>query len=75
MSSEQGRQHAYTDRVAVNERGDVADKGAAATLWCASATEPTKTQWQYLKIPQEAFELLQPSRLADLKALHPSMLF
>lgn len=78
----------YPDFVAVDDKGvrwlletkgaetdDVQHKDAAATQWCANATELTKTQWQYLKIPQKAFELLQPSRLADLKALQPAMLF
>jgi hypothetical protein len=53
----------------------VPHKDAAATQWCENATQLTKTQWQYLKIPQKAFELLQPRRLADLKALSPVTLF
>ena len=57
------------------ETDEVAHKDAAATQWCANATQLTKTQWQYLKIPQKAFELLQPSRLADLKALQQAKLF
>jgi len=57
------------------ETDDVAYKDAAATQWCENATQLTKTQWQYLKVPQKAFELLQPSRLADLKALQPMKLF
>ena len=57
------------------ETDDVAHKDAAATQWCENATQLTKTKWQYLKIPQKAFELLQPSRLADLKALSPMKLF
>jgi hypothetical protein len=54
---------------------DVAHKDAAATQWCDNATTLTKTLWEYLKIPQKAFEVLQPSRLAELKALAPSKLF
>lgn len=57
------------------ETEDVAHKDAAATRWCENATLLTKTPWQYLKIPQKAFELLQPSRLTDLKALQPKILF
>jgi len=57
------------------ETDDVPHKDAAATQWCENATQLTKTQWQYLKIPQKAFELLQPRRLADLKALSPVTLF
>jgi type III restriction enzyme len=78
----------YPDFVAVDDHGvrwlletkgaetdEVAHKDAAATQWCENATQLTKTQWQYLKIPQKAFDLLQPSRLADLKALQAAMLF
>ena len=78
----------YPDFVAVDGKGvrwlletkgaetdDVAYKDAAATQWCENATQLTKTQWQYLKVPQKGFEVLQPSRLADLKALQPAMLF
>jgi type III restriction enzyme len=74
----------YPDFVAVDDRGtrwlletkgaemdDVSYKDAAATQWCENATALTKTQWQYLKVPQKAFELLQPNRLADLMALSP----
>jgi len=78
----------YPDFVALDDHGvrwlletkgaetdEVAHKDAAATQWCQNATELTKTPWQYLKVPQKAFELLQPSRLADLKALQPAKLF
>ncbi len=78
----------YPDFVAVDHHGvrwlletkgaetdDVSHKDAAATQWCENATQLTKVQWQYLKIPQKAFEVLQPSRLADLKALIPLKLF
>ena len=78
----------YPDFVAVDDHGvrwlletkgaeteDVSHKDAAATLWCDNATQLTKVHWQYLKIPQKAFEVLQPSRLSDLKALSPLKLF
>ena len=78
----------YPDFVAVDDKGvrwlletkgaetdDVPHKDAAATQWCENATMLTKTQWQYLKVPQKAFEALQPSRLADLKALSSAVLF
>lgn len=78
----------YPDFVAVDGKGvrwlletkgaetdDVAHKDTAAAQWCENATLLTKTPWQYLKIPQKAFEVLQPSRLADLKALQPAKLF
>lgn len=53
------------------ETDDVAYKDAAAIQWCDNATHLTKAKWQYLKVPQKGFELLQPSRLADLNALRP----
>jgi type III restriction enzyme len=78
----------YPDFVAVDDHGtrwlletkgmetdDVAHKDAAATQWCDNATALTKTRWEYLKIPQKAFEVLQPTRLAELKALAPATLF
>jgi type III restriction enzyme len=78
----------YPDFVALDDKGvrwlletkgaeteEVAHKDAAAKQWCENATQLTKTQWQYLKVPQKGFEVLQPSRLADLKALQPAKLF
>jgi type III restriction enzyme len=78
----------YPDFVAVDDKGvrwlletkgaetdDVAHKDAAATQWCENATQLTKTQWQYLKVPQKGFEVLQPNRLAELMALQPVKLF
>ena len=75
----------YPDFVAVDDHGvrwlletkgaetdDVAYKDAAAMQWCENASSLTASQWRYLKVPQKAFELLQPSRLADLKALQPT---
>jgi type III restriction enzyme len=57
------------------EIGDVAHKDAAAVRWCESASELTKAQWRYLKVPQKEFEILQPGRLEDLKALGSGNLF
>jgi len=51
------------------ETTDVGHKDIAATNWCENATALTKTQWKYAKIQQKGFEVLQPSRLADLAAL------
>ncbi len=75
----------YPDFVAVDQQGtrwlleskgaeteDVAHKDAAATQWCENATKLSGTKWQYLKVPQKAFELLQPNRLHELKALAPA---
>jgi type III restriction enzyme len=75
----------YPDFVAVDHQGtrwlleskgaetdDVAHKDAAATQWCENATQLSGTKWQYLKVPQKAFELLQPNRLHELKALAPA---
>ena len=74
----------YPDFMAVDDHGvrwlletkgaetdDVAYKDAAAMQWCENASSLTKAQWRYLKVPQKAFEVLQPNRLADLKALQP----
>ena len=51
------------------ETADVSHKDQAAGNWCENATQLTGTSWKYAKIPQKAFEVLQPSRLADLAAL------
>jgi hypothetical protein len=56
------------------ETGEVAHKDAAATQWCENATALTKTNWKYLKVPQKAFETLQPTRLEHLEALRPTTL-
>lgn len=74
----------YPDFVAVDQQGtrwlleskgaeteDVAHKDAAAAQWCENATKLSGTKWQYLKVPQKAFGLLQPNRLHELKALGP----
>lgn len=51
------------------ETGDVAHKDVAAAQWCENARLLTGKKWSYLKIPQKAFETLQPSRLDHLGAL------
>ena len=53
------------------ETPDVARKDAAAILWCENATKLSNIIWKYVKIPQKEFEVLQPSRLAELIALQP----
>ena len=55
------------------ENVDVLRKDVAAVRWCENATKLTETQWKYVKVPQKEFEALQPSRLADLAALVPSL--
>lgn len=57
------------------ETGDVVHKDAAAALWCQNATSLTKQRWGYMKIPQKAFEMLQPSELKHLAALQSGGLF
>ena len=72
----------YPDFVAIDKKGahwlietkgmettDVGHKDLAATHWCENATALTETKWKYVKVPQKAFEVLQPARLADLAAL------
>src|SRR5437868_360884 len=56
------------------ETAEVVYKDSAARNWCENATELAGTKWQYLKIPQKAFEVLQPSKLEHLQALAPSLL-
>lgn len=51
------------------ETAEVSHKDVAAQNWCANATALTGTQWKYAKIPQKAFEVLQPARFSDLAAL------
>ncbi len=50
------------------ENIDVRRKDLAAAQWCENASDLSGTTWQYVKVPQKEFELLQPTRLADLKA-------
>jgi len=74
----------YPDFVAVDDAGthwlletkgaeteDVAHKDIAATQWCANATQLTKIQWKYLKVPQKGFDTLQPNLLQHLAVLGP----
>ncbi|MGA2605951.1 MAG: DEAD/DEAH box helicase family protein [Halobacteriota archaeon] len=55
------------------ENVDVLRKDVAAVRWCENASRLTTTMWKYAKVPQKEFETLQPSRLADLAALVPSL--
>ncbi len=55
------------------ENVDVLRKDVAAVRWCENASKLTDKQWRYAKVPQKEFEALQPSRLADLAALIPSL--
>ncbi|PYV83610.1 MAG: hypothetical protein DMG93_07915 [Acidobacteria bacterium] len=55
------------------ETAEVFHKDLAARNWCENATALTKTQWRYIKVPQKAFEMLQPSRLEQLQALAPAL--
>ncbi len=77
----------YPDFVAVDKEGthwlietkgmeatDVVHKDNAARNWCENATMLTGTRWKYLKIPQKAYETLQPSELDHLRALAPATL-
>ncbi len=42
---------------------EVAMKDNAAQNWCATATELTGVQWNYLKVLQKEFEALRPEGL------------
>jgi len=55
------------------ETAEVVHKDLAARNWCENATGLTKIEWRYIKVPQKAFEVLQPSRLEDLRALEPAV--
>jgi type III restriction enzyme len=57
------------------ETVDVPRKDAAAAAWCENATRLSGATWKYAKVPQKEFETLQPSRLAELTALHSPGLF
>jgi len=41
-------------------------KDRAAINWCKTASELTKTKWQYLKVMQNDFETLHPENFAEL---------
>ena len=51
------------------ENVDVTRKDRGAALWCENATALTGTTWRYLKVPQNAFNQLQPADVADLAVL------
>ncbi len=51
---------------------NVLHKDRAACLWCANATVLTGQPWCYLKVRQEEYNRLQPTRFADLTVLAPS---
>ncbi|HSV49153.1 MAG TPA: hypothetical protein VLH35_02470 [Candidatus Acidoferrales bacterium] len=51
------------------EDQDVQHKDRAAKLWCEYATNLTKVNWQYLKIPQKEFDKLEPNEFSDLIVL------
>jgi type III restriction enzyme len=72
----------YPDFVAVDSAGthwlletkgqetpEVGFKDRAATQWCENATALTGRTWRYRKIPQNEFQALRPTTLADLEAL------
>jgi type III restriction enzyme len=48
---------------------DVAHKDRAARIWCENATMLTGTYWDYLKVPQTAFNRLQPTEFSDALVL------
>lgn len=51
-------------------------KDNAAMNWCKAATELTKEQWKYLKVPQKEFEGLHPDTFEELIAgINPPTLF
>src|SRR5207249_11371002 len=56
------------------ETAEVVRKDKAAILWCENATKLSERTWRYRKVPQKDFEVLQPSRLADLAALQVLLL-
>jgi type III restriction enzyme len=47
---------------------EVAFKDRAARLWCENATQLTGEQWNYVKVPQKAYQMLQPVEFSDLLA-------
>ena len=48
------------------ESAEVSQKDAAAENWCENASALAGTFWQYRKIPQKAFEVLQPRQIGRL---------
>lgn len=45
----------------------VIHKDRAATVWCENATRLTKTEWQYVKVPEKEFRELGPDEFGDLR--------
>jgi type III restriction enzyme len=48
---------------------DVQHKDRAAKIWCEYASSLTTMSWNYLKIPQQDFQKLEPNEFQDLLAL------
>jgi type III restriction enzyme len=46
-------------------------KDRAARLWCENASRLTGQAWLYVKVPQEGFDNLQPTYIADLLVFLP----
>ncbi|MEN8215744.1 MAG: hypothetical protein ABFS56_05085 [Pseudomonadota bacterium] len=42
-------------------------KDEAATYWCKNATHLCQVTWDYLKVPQNEFDKLQPSDFEELR--------
>ncbi|HTM38498.1 MAG TPA: DEAD/DEAH box helicase family protein [Terriglobales bacterium] len=51
------------------ESAEVSQKDSAAKNWCENASSLTGIAWQYRKVAQKGFEVLQPKRFGDLAAL------
>jgi type III restriction enzyme len=51
------------------ESAEVSQKDSAAKNWCENASSLTGIAWEYRKVAQKGFEVLQPKRFADLAAL------
>ena len=48
---------------------DVAHKDRAASNWCQNASQLTKLDWSYAKVPQSEWKKLKPERFEDLAIL------
>jgi len=57
------------------ETVEVQFKDRAARAWCGNATKLAGIAWRYRKVPQDAFESLQPTALAHLAAIGQGDLF
>lgn len=78
----------FPDFIAVNNDGshwiietkgrediEVKLKDNAAINWCKTASELTKENWNYIKVPQKEFEQLHPENFSELiAALNPPAL-